>query len=176
MSHSQFHSIELFILRHAWLNLWDKHMTTGRINQVTISKFALDIRRQMNTQLVEQRVLLYPPKQIFALNEFINYYRDSKASWDFSKANGRTALALLHLHSLVVSFGRFSSSPRRINTSLCSFSGLTNLGVDLRALIRGPQITFQCEDYFRLGVNTRFYPDWNGSPNELSAFGMAIGK
>ena len=35
MSHSQFHSIEIFILRHAWLNLWDKHMTTGRINQVT---------------------------------------------------------------------------------------------------------------------------------------------
>ena len=23
-----------FVLRHAWLNLWDKHMTTGRINQV----------------------------------------------------------------------------------------------------------------------------------------------
>ena len=35
MSHSQFHRIELFILRHAWLNLWDKHMTTGRINQVS---------------------------------------------------------------------------------------------------------------------------------------------
>ena len=34
MSHSQFHSITL-ILRHAWLNLWDKHMTTGRINQVS---------------------------------------------------------------------------------------------------------------------------------------------
>ena len=37
MSHSQFHSMNLFILRHAWLNLWDKHMTTGRINQVTIT-------------------------------------------------------------------------------------------------------------------------------------------
>ena len=37
MSHSQFHSITL-ILRHAWLNLWDKHMTTGRINQITILK------------------------------------------------------------------------------------------------------------------------------------------
>ena len=24
------------VLRHAWLNLWDKHMTTGRINQVTV--------------------------------------------------------------------------------------------------------------------------------------------
>ena len=32
MSHSQFHSTSV-ILRHAWLNLWDKHMTTGRINQ-----------------------------------------------------------------------------------------------------------------------------------------------
>ena len=35
MSHSQFHRIKWFILGHAWLNLWDKHMTTGRINQVT---------------------------------------------------------------------------------------------------------------------------------------------
>ena len=26
----------MLILRHAWLNLWDKHMTTGRINQVSI--------------------------------------------------------------------------------------------------------------------------------------------
>ena len=40
MSHSQFHSTKLFILRHAWLNLWDKHMTTGRINQVTTVHFA----------------------------------------------------------------------------------------------------------------------------------------
>ena len=39
MSHSQFHSTKaLFILRHAWLSLWDKHMTTGRINQITIIK------------------------------------------------------------------------------------------------------------------------------------------
>ena len=36
MSHSQFHSIEAFILRHAWLNLWDERMTTGRINQIAI--------------------------------------------------------------------------------------------------------------------------------------------
>ena len=28
MSRSQFYSIKLFILRHAWLNRWDKHMTT----------------------------------------------------------------------------------------------------------------------------------------------------
>ena len=40
MSHSQFHSTNLFILRHALLNLWDKHMTTGRINQVTTFRSA----------------------------------------------------------------------------------------------------------------------------------------
>ena len=28
----------MLILRHAWLNLWDKHMTTGRINQVSRAK------------------------------------------------------------------------------------------------------------------------------------------
>ena len=28
----------MLILTHAWLNLWDEHMTTGRINQVTIVK------------------------------------------------------------------------------------------------------------------------------------------
>ena len=34
MSHSQFHKYKLLILTHAWLNLWDKHMTTGRIDQI----------------------------------------------------------------------------------------------------------------------------------------------
>ena len=48
MSHSQFHSIDLFILRHAWLNLWDKHMTTGRINQVTILQRKLKERKKKN--------------------------------------------------------------------------------------------------------------------------------
>ncbi len=40
MSRSQFHCIKMFILRHAWLNLWDKHMTTGRINQVAEDEHA----------------------------------------------------------------------------------------------------------------------------------------
>ena len=44
MSHSQFHSTNLFILRHAWLNLWDKHMTTGRINQVTTFQLRRTLR------------------------------------------------------------------------------------------------------------------------------------
>ena len=38
MSHSQICYEELS-LKHAWLNLWDKHMTTGRINQVFTWRF-----------------------------------------------------------------------------------------------------------------------------------------
>ena len=41
MSRSQFQS-KRFILRHAWLNLWDERMTTGRINQVAIFLQLLD--------------------------------------------------------------------------------------------------------------------------------------
>ena len=40
MRHSQFHCIA-FILRHAWLSLSDKHVTTGRINQITILEHGL---------------------------------------------------------------------------------------------------------------------------------------
>ena len=47
MSHSQFRCITL-ILRHAWLSLWDKHMTTGRINQVTILKPPSAAQRQQS--------------------------------------------------------------------------------------------------------------------------------
>ena len=35
MSRSQFQS-KRFILTHAWLNLWDERMTTGRINQIVL--------------------------------------------------------------------------------------------------------------------------------------------
>ncbi len=35
MSYSRFHCSKAE-LRHAWLNLRDKHMTTGRINQVIL--------------------------------------------------------------------------------------------------------------------------------------------
>ena len=48
MSRSQFHSINLFILTHAWLNLWDERMTTGRINQVTIRSLTRNCRLATN--------------------------------------------------------------------------------------------------------------------------------
>ena len=45
MSHSQFRHKVWLILRHAWLSLWDKHMTTGRINQVTLISHAKALSR-----------------------------------------------------------------------------------------------------------------------------------
>ena len=61
MSHSQFHSTNLFILRHAWLNLWDKHMTTGRINQVT----TFQVQRQAGWTL-QRPILLQLGKFAFS--------------------------------------------------------------------------------------------------------------
>ena len=37
-------------LRHAWLSLWDKHMTTGRINQVTCRPIQMSTRLTVSTQ------------------------------------------------------------------------------------------------------------------------------
>ncbi len=44
MSHSQFQSTT-FTLTHAWLNLWDERMTTGRINQIPIFQSFPDFER-----------------------------------------------------------------------------------------------------------------------------------
>ena len=45
MSRSQSRCMML-ILRHAWLNLLDKHMTTGRINQVAVVVLVHDSGRR----------------------------------------------------------------------------------------------------------------------------------
>ena len=60
MSHSQFHSTNLFILRHAWLNLWDKHMTTGRINQVTTFREDRFTRHQRGFQAFRSSSSRFP--------------------------------------------------------------------------------------------------------------------
>lgn len=69
MSHSQFHRINWFILRHAWLNLWDKHMTTGRINQVSYRRcngVRIRLTRACAAQHFARHCLriLFPPCQL----------------------------------------------------------------------------------------------------------------
>jgi hypothetical protein len=76
MSHSQFHSTKLFILRHAWLNLWDKHMTTGRINQVTLVE-----KRTWNTTWSDQGggSLPFPlPSTIFSIPLLVTHCSKSR--------------------------------------------------------------------------------------------------
>jgi hypothetical protein len=69
MSHSQFHSTNLFILGHAWLNLWDKHMTTGRINQVTT--FPL---RRLQTEAHHNSPYSAPSKKPFLTGSSLTSY------------------------------------------------------------------------------------------------------
>ena len=50
----------LFILTRAWLNLWDKHMTTGRINQVLSS----NREREATHTLSEENMCTHSPNPI----------------------------------------------------------------------------------------------------------------
>ena len=74
MSHSQFHSIDLFILRHAWLNLWDKHMTTGRINQITTLSLFSFLFSSKWIRAEESKQQTHKTKQLLS--------KLSQASWD----------------------------------------------------------------------------------------------
>ena len=58
----------LLILRHAWLNHWNKHMTTGRINQVSsLANTRNDLLQSTVKYSVERRTSLEegrsPPRQ-----------------------------------------------------------------------------------------------------------------
>ena len=84
MSHSQFHSTNLFILRHAWLNLWDKHMTTGRINQVT---FFFSKRNMIHTRASLITVRNRHPLHPTAKNTFHKAHKEtsnSSAAWHYT--------------------------------------------------------------------------------------------
>ena len=56
MSHLQFHSIKLFILRLAWLSLFDEHMTTGRINQVAFDDLAFFFHKVKKKHTQEKHI------------------------------------------------------------------------------------------------------------------------
>ena len=78
MSHSQFQS-KGFILRLAWLSLWDERMTTGRINQVAFfpSSASTWIHHQMIwlafTQLHNSKVQKYTPRRQFRHSTLPSY-------------------------------------------------------------------------------------------------------
>ena len=52
---------KVLILRHAWLNLWDKRMTTGRINQVNIFTHDTNTLTSLSTHLHHIYILLPHP-------------------------------------------------------------------------------------------------------------------
>ena len=78
---SQYKSL---ILRHAWLNLWDKHMTTGRINQITVRydvvqrrqkrwrTAALQARVRRSVSIGDSRLRLCRLRGVVATGQFSN--------------------------------------------------------------------------------------------------------
>ena len=112
MSHSQFHSIKLFTLRHAWLNLWDKHMTTGRINQITIVQRSPETQRD---DVVLTQHIPYIPKQTCRENKRVvprcwfdeiiicDWYEsmrlNSSSCWGFARQRNSVPEMLLSRHA-----------------------------------------------------------------------------
>ena len=58
MSHSQFHSIDLFILRHAWLNLWDKRMLLAESTRLLSLVSSSFISKERKKRLFSFTVLI----------------------------------------------------------------------------------------------------------------------
>ena len=119
MSHSQFHSTNLFILRHAWLNLWDKHMTTGRINQVTT--FQATCKMQVTIQILTlQAELTFQRQGVFVNKCWFAVWNTVKAKLCFPPYRVLAA-AIANNHA--------SMTPDLTNfkyTSSCHYSSNTN--------------------------------------------------
>ena len=81
MSHSQFHSIDLFILRHAWLNLWDKRMLLAESTRLLSMTFFSEQKKKCTS--LERAVRFYS-KPLFSL-EFI--YSICLSKEDFRQNN-----------------------------------------------------------------------------------------
>ena len=95
MSHSQFHSLNSFILTHAWLNLWDKHMTTGRINQVAFidhsNPSTHSRKRKGNWEWDEVLTVIFCPKDRCALPG-LNYFESPPISFPSPRVQPTTRL------------------------------------------------------------------------------------
>ena len=75
------------VLRHAWLNLWDKHMTTGRINQVSRLFMGYCERSE---QWAQKRGKLYSlPEQLQTSFELANCPVKTELHWDSTLQNSK---------------------------------------------------------------------------------------
>ena len=105
MSHSQFQTL-IFTLTHAWLNLWDERMTTGRINQIRIQT-ELPHLLEENWSLSPFHSLVLPSRVVHPIplhTHYLKYHyqplhmpNDLPHSWS--------------IDFRVVTFGRYYSSP-----------------------------------------------------------------
>ena len=87
----------MLILRHAWLNLWDKHMTTGRINQVSKNQFSMQKHQKLNLhtnlhpmrsascRTWAQRILLSSHLFNFSQSQHASYISLIDRSWRCNK-------------------------------------------------------------------------------------------
>ena len=84
----------MLILRHAWLNLWDKHMTTGRINQVSMPKEPHKTRILCDLSLAYQKILTCRVRtaRLSDRSRKSSFYKTRRETTFFSWWNARRAI------------------------------------------------------------------------------------
>jgi hypothetical protein len=148
MSHSQFHSTNLFILRHAWLNLWDKHMTTGRINQVTTFQY----------WALAQALLIFSSLKNYEFRSESSLNLVWDADYNLTKASSRTVQP-------TSSYNQTALFP--VLTISRHFSTCHSTATDIKAFI---------ENYQQPAMSTKDYAQSRRIFNWLNATDLAISK
>ena len=107
MSHSQFHSIKSFILRHAWLNLWDKRMLLAESTRLLSLSLRLPKKEQLQKRasLCTFQMFYHPEKYKKTTVLFSNYVANRYIStWIGFKWNSMFSPVKEKISSLMPSF------------------------------------------------------------------------
>ena len=93
---------------HAWLNLWDKHMTTGRINQVFMSQHSM---KSVNVHVVQQHIAVSHPFRLLDGSKFWTQAFCMLTSIHIHTSKSRTECSV-NLQHVISMFNHFDYSDR----------------------------------------------------------------
>jgi len=142
MSRSQSRCMML-ILRHAWLNLLDKHMTTGRINQVAVVVLVHDSGKRHHNSIARlirvfdklNKSLSHKSKSSFAIVKY-HALRQRLSSISWWQSTARTT-------GFVAPVQRRSSSPSHHAASI-HWSSRRQLVLRVRITVNTEGLTQRC--------------------------------
>ena len=114
-----------FILRHAWLNLWDERMTTGRIDQVAIFEFLVECDISM-ILLLHNNTPTSPFVIFLSMSSFFLYYTENSRRWNCQRKFASTCLSTYNTSFQKPLFIYFGWSKHEQHLISCTISTRSN--------------------------------------------------